>query len=377
MPEIVFHQQIISPHATALVRELAELGLNVTYTATHQTRADRARLGWSIPDLGRARLQMLSDVKAVRQFLDSTPVNAVHICEGLRGNGVVGTIQRELRSRGQKYWARLETIDDRGIKGFVRRVVYKELLSQRRRDLLGVLAVGQSTPRWIIDRGVDSRLVFPFTYFLEPAKVDSLGCPDSSRFRFIYVGTLRPLKRVDLLIDALARLGLGVELFIVGSGVLERELRDKARRLLGDRVVFLGSRPMAEIPWLMSKADCLVLPSMHDGWGAVVSEALMAGTPVVCSSACGASEAVEASGIGGVFKSGDCFDLVKCLEAVRSRGRLSRDQRKSLAVWAGAFSGEAGAKYLLEIIAWCGVGGTRPIPPWRRINLQDHLAQRD
>lgn len=49
----------------------------------------------------------------------------------------------------------------------------------------------------------------------------------------------------------------------------------------------------------MARADVLVLPSWHDGWGAVVSEALMAGTPAIASDACGSAGVVRASGVGG------------------------------------------------------------------------------
>ena len=43
----------------------------------------------------------------------------------------------------------------------------------------------------------------------------------------------------------------------------------------------------------MAAADVLVLPSRFDGWGAVVNEALMVGTPVICSDRCGASDVIE------------------------------------------------------------------------------------
>ena len=68
-----------------------------------------------------------------------------------------------------------------------------------------------------------------------------------------------------------------------------------AASLLPNRVQWFGKFPMSEVAKKMADADCLVLPSLHDGWGAVVSEALIAGTPVICSDACGSAGVVEAS----------------------------------------------------------------------------------
>jgi hypothetical protein len=40
--------------------------------------------------------------------------------------------------------------------------------------------------------------------------------------------------------------------------------------MLPGRVSFRGLLPISNIPGHMAAADCLVLPSSHDGWGAVV-----------------------------------------------------------------------------------------------------------
>ena len=64
---------------------------------------------------------------------------------------------------------------------------------------------------------------------------------------------------------------------------------------------------ITKIPEVICESDCLVLPSRYDGWGAVISEALMVGTPVICSDNCGAANVVTASNVGSVFSTND-FD---------------------------------------------------------------------
>jgi glycosyltransferase involved in cell wall biosynthesis len=113
----------------------------------------------------------------------------------------------------------------------------------------------------------------------------------------------------------------------------------------------------------MAQADCLVLPSRHDGWGAVVSEALLVGTPAVCSDACGAAGVARASGVGGVFATGDVEALSSVLRRIVSQGRQTPDQRARLAKWACCLGASAGADYLARILGRpAGVG--HPPPPW-------------
>jgi glycosyltransferase involved in cell wall biosynthesis len=115
----------------------------------------------------------------------------------------------------------------------------------------------------------------------------------------------------------------------------------------------------------MAAADCLVLPSRHDGWGAVVSEALMAGTPAICSYACGAAGAVRSSGVGGVFATGDVAALTQLLARVIAEGARSPEQRSQLVAWAHCLGTEAGASYLNAILAAAEGAGVVPTAPWQ------------
>ena len=115
----------------------------------------------------------------------------------------------------------------------------------------------------------------------------------------------------------------------------------------------------------MAEADVLVLPSLYDGWGAVVSEALMAGAPVIASDACGSAGVVQASGAGGVF----CADDRDALEALLVRaidaGPWPVPARRALAGWAQCLGAHAGAAYLERILAHTEGRAARPLPPWQ------------
>ncbi|WP_075109898.1 glycosyltransferase [Halofilum ochraceum] len=187
-------------------------------------------------------------------------------------------------------------------------------------------------------------------------------------FRFLFVGQIIERKRLNLLVDALSMLPReDFELIVIGDGPSSQYLRLWADHALNGRVKWDGQIPMAEVRERMSAADCLVLPSRHDGWGAVVSEALMAGTQAVCSDRCGAAEAVRASGAGGVFRSGDTGELSRILQRLMAEGRPNPDRRRHLASWAKSLAVSAGAHYLESIFQHSEGDAEVPTPPWRAV----------
>lgn len=365
MHEIWFWQRIVSPHMAGLAASMARLGCRVIYVAEHSMSLDRVALGWQVPDLGGAQLRFVPDAAAVAALVDTAESSSVHICQGIRANGGVGIAQRLLAQRGLRQWVVMETVDDAGFVGQIKRRVYSMLLRLRRCWYEGVLATGYTTAEWVVARGMPQERVFSFAYFLpDPAQS---GTEDATQglFRFIFVGQLIERKRVAMLLTALSRLELhSFQLDIIGVGPLEVELRQMADDLLPGCVRWLGRLPSTEVPSVIEQADCLVLPSRHDGWGAVVSEALMVGTPAICSNACGSADVVRASEMGGVFPNGDVTALSSLLLKALDSGRVDRDTRQRLAHWGRCLGAEAGAKYLLDILAHCDGAGERPSEPW-------------
>jgi glycosyltransferase involved in cell wall biosynthesis len=260
----------------------------------------------------------------------------------------------------------METVDAEGITGKLKRLVYGWIFHTTARNLDGVLAIGASTGDWLWPLVPSTIKIHPFAYFLpEPYLADT--SPNKARqdgpFRFLFVGSLIPRKRVDLLLDALAFLAdQEFELNIVGDGEMYTTLKAKAEELLPGRVTFHGTQPINEIGRWMAMSDCLVLPSRHDGWGAVISEAILSGSAVVCSSACGARDIVKASARGAVFESGDVHALRTRLGLELERGPVTSDERRLLRDWGRCAGSMRGAEYLEALLV---DKNSRTIdPPW-------------
>ena len=111
----------------------------------------------------------------------------------------------------------------------------------------------------------------------------------------LYVGLLKPHKNVVRLLQAFSALHLdGISLLLVGKKdsryreldmILEKEV-------FRQNVIFLSSIPFEELPLLYNAAESLILPSLYEGFGLPVLEAMACGTPVVCSQATSLPEVV-------------------------------------------------------------------------------------
>jgi len=113
---------------------------------------------------------------------------------------------------------------------------------------------------------------------------EKYGLPE----RFIlYVGTIEPRKNLTTLLEAFHHLLATRDLrlvFVGKKGWLYEGFFRRLRELgLEDRVIFTGYVPDEDLPAIYSAADLFVFPSLYEGFGLPVLEAMACGTPVVCS----------------------------------------------------------------------------------------------
>jgi glycosyltransferase involved in cell wall biosynthesis len=103
------------------------------------------------------------------------------------------------------------------------------------------------------------------------------------------------MRLLDLYEAYLARAARPRRLKLVGYGALEAELAARIARseLLSRHVSVEGYRTAREMPAVLGGALALLLPSVEEQFGIVVTEALASGIPVILSPACGAAVLVE------------------------------------------------------------------------------------
>ncbi len=152
-----------------------------------------------------------------------------------------------------------------------------------RRDLVELYGVAPQKVS-VIHEGVDA--AFAPAPASEVARVRERYSPE--RPWLLMVGTLEPRKNHAAALRALRRLrdeGFPHRLLVVGGrGWLFAPIMALVDQLgLRDDVHFAGYVPGADLPALYTGADCVLLPSLYEGFGFPVLEAMACGAPVVCS----------------------------------------------------------------------------------------------
>ena len=116
------------------------------------------------------------------------------------------------------------------------------------------------------------------------------------RFTVLYVGRFYRRKRVNLLLEAAAQLRSAIpnlEVRIVGNGPCAGAWRKQAARLkLENTVTWLGDISRIELAAEYNRAQVFCLPSVQEGFGIVLLEAMAAGKPIVAARAAAIPEVV-------------------------------------------------------------------------------------
>ena len=329
---IVFWHNILSEHISPLVKVLAEYDKIQVYFAYE----DSKQRGWKTPDFGNATVldsRLPENYNFLLQFSQATDY---HILSGYFSYPVAWKAFHSIRKTDAKILILSEAFEFFGIKGVLRLLRAKLQTALWGQDIDGVLAMGQLGVRFYSMAGFPKTKIYEFSYVIESESLPNLDnlnhfkLQENTKFQVLYVGKLIPRKRVDLLLKAISKLSRkDIHLTIVGEGRQANSLINLSHRLkISDQVSFLPSMTNEETLQLMSQSDLLVLPSRWDGWGAVVTEALSVGTPVICSDRCGAASLVEDLQItGSTFHTKSLQELYKKLEQQIDLGCIIHSRR--------------------------------------------------
>ncbi len=119
----------------------------------------------------------------------------------------------------------------------------------------------------------------------------------------LFVGQFNPNKNLMRLLQAFCELKRSTHLphCLVLAGAKSSFyslLRGEVERMrLGKDVVFTDYVPEEDLPYLYSGADLFILPSVYEGFGMPVLEAMASGVPVIASNVCSLPEIVEDAGL--------------------------------------------------------------------------------
>lgn len=170
----------------------------------------------------------------------------------------------------------------------------------------------------------------------------------------IYIGTIQPRKNLIRLMEAVSRIE-NLTLVMVGKHKgegrggwkFEEILRTPVRLGIAGRVKFLGFTPTEDLPYLLSGAKAFVLPSLYEGFGIPVVEAMACGTPIIVSNT---SSLPEIVGKGGLLVNPYSVDQIEqAIRTVATDEKLQQRYAKLAITQAKKFSWTKMAGVVLKV----------------------------
>jgi glycosyltransferase involved in cell wall biosynthesis len=243
-----------------------------------------------------------------------------------------------------------------------RRIYYGAALGASARNARRVLTVSEESARDISDMlGVprDRVDVIPLAADARFRRVEDEAELRRVRERYgldepyvLYVGNIEPRKNLERLLGAFARAGRDAALLALAGNLawLTGGILDRVGELgLGERVRLLGYVPDDDLPALYSGAWAFAYPSLFEGFGLPVVEAMACGAPVVTSTAPALRELAEGAArfVDPLSVDSIAAGLRAVLSSPAERARLSN----AGLMRARAFTWEATARRTLESYA--------------------------
>ena len=343
----------------------------VTLVAEKGITQHRLRMGWSNPDFGNAKLEVVPNDETIEQLIFREPYRTVHIFSGMRAYPMVWSAFKRCLSGQAKIGIFSESANWLGIKGKLRlfRSLADAIRFRRRIDF--ILAVGHLGVRWFNMSGYPQEKIYPFGYFVEKplsleAEIQDFRCIGREGVHLCFIGEFIRRKGLNVALKALGTLkNLDWSFLVIGDGSEKTKLETLSIALgLTGRVSFLGTLRNEEAMCTLAGCDLLILPSRWDGWGAVVNEALMRGVRVICTNYCGAADLVNSPERGCVVKARSVGSLKSVMESWIRKGPIKPEAHARIRKWSQCIEGDAVADYLLRIIDHIKTGGPRPRAPW-------------
>lgn len=166
----------------------------------------------------------------------------------------------------------------------------------------------------------DTKQVLIERYDIPSGKITVIHCAvDTGKFHFenlpknpnsvLYIGRIAKRKGIDFLIRSMpfvVRTIPDAQLVVGGKGSCLENMKSLVRKLgLERNVTFLGFVPDEQLNTLYNQAQCAVVPSVFEGFGITVIEALAAGTRVVGTDTDGIREILQRGDYGRLVRYGD------------------------------------------------------------------------
>jgi glycosyltransferase involved in cell wall biosynthesis len=364
--KFIFWQNIISIHQSAFLRSLAEQH-EVVLIVEDTVSQDRIDQGWRIPNIGRVQIIQSPSADFVNHLLKVYQTDW-HIFSGFNSIKTSYEALKKASASNLKIAIIAEPFRWLGFIGIIRYFKYLAFRIRYVNKIRFLLITGSKGLGWYHKVGFPNSKLYPWAYFTEKM-------PTTDQIRFNYLNSTKPnilfvgqINQRKNILELTKICKQNTPLYgvfnIIGAGLLEKKLKEMIEG--ESQIKFLGSVSNESVSQYMQNADLLILPSIFDGWGAVVNEALQVGSRVIASENCGASDLLDGAFRGEKFSFRGGNSLKVVLKRWLEKGKVNDYERQSIHTWTEShLSGKVAAEYFIQIIASIeNKSSPRPSAPW-------------
>ncbi|MBU2893016.1 glycosyltransferase family 4 protein [Colwellia sp. D2M02] len=295
----------VRPEAECYI-SLAKTGHDVTIM-TCQTNAyyqDYLKAGLKVIELASLKKYSLAVIKQVHHYIKKHNIDIMYATES---NGIPNAAFACIGTNAKM-------VAYRGTTGGMYKTDPSNYLCTLHPRINGYICVSNAVKKHVLTKvrvGIKQRVSTIYKghdtawYDQPPVTLESLST-NSTNFNIVCIGSPRPYKGMQYMLDAMAELKNvpNIKLILVGDN-FDCEPFSSAIKVTGmnEHIIQTGFR--SDVPEIAATCDVLVLPSEREGLPRVVLESLASGTPVITSANEGAMEIIEDNVNGFVVPIGD------------------------------------------------------------------------
>ena len=168
---------------------------------------------------------------------------------------------------------------------------------------------------------------------------------------YVFVGRLEKLKGIELLTDAFIRMP-NRQVYIMGDGVLEQEIKEKCRKHNAGNIKFMGRTKGSEYAGTLAKAKALIVTSQcYETFGMSAAEAYSLGVPVIAGDIGNIGDIVIEGKTGLHFRYNSVDALIDTIDKFEQLGKedIEKMRENALRYYRENLTEEQNYKILTDI----------------------------